>query len=81
MTDRATHPYLRHMEHQHIEPRPSPPEGLWSADETAAFLGVPRKAVYQLRREGLLQGILLSERRVRFLPSDVLAFAENRRDG
>jgi hypothetical protein len=54
-----------------------PTDVLWTAKEVAAFLRLREKAVYGLR----IPRIELSDRRVRWTPEDVRAYALARRAG
>lgn len=50
-------------------------EPLWTADDVAKYLKLPRKKVYELP----ITRVQLSSRRVRFLRSDVMAYTKRQR--
>jgi excisionase family DNA binding protein len=52
------------------ERRVSLADGLWTADDLAAKLGLPKRTIYEFTRRGLLPKIQLG-RHVRYSPADV----------
>ena len=52
------------------------PEGLWTYDQAAAWLGVQKGFVQRLAASGCIQKIKLSRAAVRLDPAEVRAYAE-----
>ncbi|MGZ4166542.1 MAG: helix-turn-helix domain-containing protein [Solirubrobacteraceae bacterium] len=53
------------------------PQQLWTADEVAAFLRVPKQDVYLMSRRGQIPTVRLG-RRVRFDPRDIELWVDRR---
>lgn len=51
------------------------PDRLWTPDDVAAFLGVPKATVYKWRNQGTGPRTLKVGRHLRYLPAEVLAWA------
>lgn len=56
------------------------PTRLWTTDELAAYLQVPRQTLYAWRVAGCGPRGLRVGKHVRYLPADVDAWLESRRD-
>lgn len=58
----------------------SVPERLWTVDETALFLQVPKATLYQWRYLGVGPKAGRVGRHLRYAPDDVLAWFRERQD-
>lgn len=52
------------------------PRLLWTADETATALGVCRKTIFNMTRDGKLQAVMIGSRR-QYAVADIEAFIES----
>lgn len=62
----------------HRAQKPDEPERLLTADEVADWLSMNPQSVYRMAREGRLRKVQVSDNTVRFRPSDVEAWIDER---
>lgn len=57
------------------------PDHLWSMDEAAHFLGMPKKTLYQLNHRKIGPAFYRLGKRVMFIPEEVMAWVATKKVG